>query len=383
LFAALAYPGIFGDVHQQDARLAEKTMRVSGLDGIRGVAILLVVLSHVSARRFSDEGVAGVSLFFILSGYLITSILLNEYDGAAGVRFSAFYARRALRLLPAMLVLIVSLPLLLLVVNDPRLDNYAQQALAPILYIEDYVAALGHASSTLEHTWSLGVEEQFYLVWPLVLVFLVRRLSLAGFVRAVILLAFLALAWHILAMVTISGRWTYYSADANGVSLLGGCALSVWSRHRGAPHVPAGVGYVALASIIAVSFVATPFDGADWRVRNWLVPVVTLLGIVVIAAANRMSALSLTPLVWTGRISYGLYLWHGVLLTLLPNGHPLSASQRIAAAAMSFIAAIASWFLVEMPALRIKRRFEHATLLLSKRTRPQVLDNDHAVQGEC
>lgn len=124
------------------------------LDGLRGLAVVLVVMAHITGSRAEPWGITGVTVFFVLSGYLITRLLLKERARTGQINMRAFYARRFLRLAPALVMLIASTPLLMWATDDPRLEGSALGLLAGLLYVQDYVGAFG-GDSVVMHTWSL------------------------------------------------------------------------------------------------------------------------------------------------------------------------------------------------------------------------------------
>src|SRR5579875_1756575 len=158
------------------------------LDGLRGVAILLVMLTHTSVL---PNGYVGVDLFFALSGLLITTLLYEEWDRCGRISLRRFYGRRARRLLPALGLLIVVALIVDMVCYPMTGWPFAKKALTSLLFVNNWIAATGHASDlgSLNPTWSLAQEEQFYLVWPLVLVLLLRCRARPRLVAAMLLVA--------------------------------------------------------------------------------------------------------------------------------------------------------------------------------------------------
>src|SRR5437870_3842480 len=141
------------------------------LDGLRGIAALLVIAAHLNIPGFAGGGATGVTLFFALSGFLITALLLEDH-ARGGIRWLEFYRRRALRLLPALLLVVIAFS-----AWDAKFEraNVARDALAAIFYVANFARARGYQLGSLSHTWSLAVEEQFYFTWPLVLTIVARR----------------------------------------------------------------------------------------------------------------------------------------------------------------------------------------------------------------
>lgn len=321
--------------------------RVPALDGLRAVAIVMVIGYHVD-RRLVPAGSWGVVLFFVLSGYLITRLLVAETDREGRVDIRRFYLRRAARLLPALMV--VCLALL-------AIGTAWSQVIPALGYYSNYARVAGVEMGALTHTWSLAVEEHFYLVWPLLIGAVPARLR----IRAVALLAVAAVAWRVIAIGVMSPAWVYNATDTNAAALLVGCYLGVaglqpWPRARWA--VPA---------LLALMFL--PIFGAPGAGFAWGGFVAIALGVAAIQhAMSRPRWLETPALVWLGQISYGLYLWHYLYLrTDLPVPTALVLSVATAAA---------SWYLVETPIRKLRQRLEQPQVVRHRRSLPQVAHLD-------
>ena len=303
-------------VHMGDTQVQA---RLPALDALRGLAILLVVSAHVGLPGCRWGGQVGVVMFFVLSGFLITRILLR------GPSWSAFYARRAARLLPA-LVLIVAANVL--VTTD-------RHWILPVLgYVSNWWSVSGHGTAFLGHTWSLAVEEQFYLVWPALLGVFARR-GHRLLVGAAVLLAWRVLAWRI--------GWdeeVQWGTVSNAFGLL----LGGWVAVR-RPQVSAGVGGLALL-VCLVGVVAS--TGAPMSVGFLVcVPVAAVLTAVVVSSADRLPAPPL--LTWVGGVSYGWYLWHNSLLAAFGED---GLVQRLALVLVGLGIAVLSLHVLERPVQR-------------------------------
>ena len=334
------------------------------------MAVLLVVLSHWSTASWRFGGTVGVTVFFVLSGYLITSILLAEHGATGAISLRAFYARRALRLFPALAVVVVAIPFLQKATADPRLTyEYVWWALSAILYVGNFDRAAGETLGPLNHTWSLAVEEQFYLVWPLVLLAVLwwARRDARAVLRAVVALAGIALAWQVVAAFVLDFDRTYFGLDTNAYALLIGCALAAWLRLAPRPGTgPVWPTWVALAALVGMAaFPSIEPAGVDLRIAAHGAPLVALAAAALVVAAvgcPGRGPLVWRPLTWFGTVSYGLYLWHQVLLQAMPWGMPVVGWQRPVAIALAIGLAAASYYLLERPLLRVKRRFERASI---------------------
>ena len=302
---------------------------------------MLAVLAFHGGMSWARGGFLGVDAFFVLSGFLITSLLVAEWERTGTLSLRAFWARRARRLLPALLlvicVLAVTAPLLLPAAEVRLLRG---DGLAALFYIAnwrmilrggDYFAQTS-APSPLEHTWSLAVEEQFYLVWPVLLVVLLagavtaarRRHALR---RVLVFCGLVAVASTVLLAASYDpmdpGR-AYYGTDTRAASLVIGAGLAVvLARYRPqaadlvtSRRVRRALGVLAAGAVLVLAWAWTHADGGDrWLYRGGLaamaVAVAVVLGYVVLVPRGWLARLlALAPLVLLGRISYGVYLWH-------------------------------------------------------------------------
>lgn len=341
------------------------------LDGVRALAVTLVVAVHVTyllvpawAGRWVPGGFLGVDIFFVLSGFLITTLLLEEHAATGTVSFRGFYARRALRLLPAVTVLL-AVHALLAVARGADLALEVRTAAAVMVYVTNWViAAGGEVAAGLGHLWSLSVEEQFYLVWPALLLLVLRArrpasallaLAAAGIVGATVLRAWL---W------VDGATWDriYVRTDARVDQLLMGVLLAV-AFHRGwrLPSRARGVGAAGLA-VLVVCALTVPresgwlFLGGGFTIVG--LAAVALLASVLDTGSALARAFSWGPAVTLGRASYSLYLWHAPVFEAVANRlADRSPMVRIVAALAGCAAATAaSYHLVEMPAARLRRR---------------------------
>jgi peptidoglycan/LPS O-acetylase OafA/YrhL len=285
------------------------------LDGLRAIAVLLVIGTHTN---YIPGGYVGPDIFFALSGYLITTILLRE---RAQGRWSIgrFYIRRARRLYPALLLLLVlALPFGSLIASST--GHYAATAAIAATYTSDFVLAQHPAFMRgLGHTWSLGVEEQFYLVWPFILLFSFRNLS-----RRATLTTTLSFAAMMLLLLSVNPReapGTFLPFTSGGVLLLG-CALAlVLDGRTSQPPVWLGV-------LCGIGLVAAVILAADSPVGGLARTLAGIMACGVIAGTLHggilAQALSSRPLVWLGQRSYGVYLWQTPIIYVLTDGHVLT-----------------------------------------------------------
>jgi peptidoglycan/LPS O-acetylase OafA/YrhL len=358
----------------------------SELDGVRAIAVLFVIAFHLGlfvfrSSRFSSL-LLGVDAFFVLSGYLITTLLLNEARRFGGVDFKAFYARRALRLLPALGVVLVlagffSWRLGMWMPQAGR--SFPMSALLTLLYVGNWFVPYG-GLNLLGHTWSLAIEEQYYLVWPAVLVLFLRRsrsLRVMGGATVTAALAVIGVRW-LLAITgheLVAYNWTISRAD--GVLLGSGLALLL---HAGSPRLETllrrvwcGVmGCISVVCALVVWSLSTPtvapVTGVLWvSVLTccsiaYLVGVWLVIGHLVVARGSPLGRpLRLRPVAGIGRISYGLYLYHyPVARWVAEQGLPKAAAAALTVG-LSFAIAGSSYAAIERPALRLKARFRPAS----------------------
>jgi peptidoglycan/LPS O-acetylase OafA/YrhL len=299
------------------------------IEGLRAVAVLAVLLFHVGVPGLPG-GFVGVDVFYVISGFLITGLLVRELAATGRIDLVTFYARRLRRLLPAALVVIaVTLVASWAVLSRLRFPEVAGDAAASALYVSnirfaeqatDYLAAHESASPYL-HFWSLGVEEQFYLVWPFLLLIGARLVPVArlGILLVAVALGSFALS---LAWTDVAAPWAFFSLPTRAWELAIGALIAVGALRlpRRAPRsvavgsVAVGLALIALACVVIDG--STPYPGTAA-----LLPVAGTSLVIIGGAATRAGPsrwLSMSAPRWLGRISYSLYLWHWPILVLVP-----------------------------------------------------------------
>lgn len=311
--------------------------RVVALDGLRVVAIAAVVAYHVDKEIF-PAGFWGVTLFFVLSGYLVTRQLVADVDVHGSVRFARFWARRAARMYLAMVVLVGAV----WVAGKAT----AGAVLASITLTANYARIGGVNLGILTHLWFLAVIAHFYLVWPLVISAIAperRRQVLGG-------LLLVAVAWRAISIVTLSPGWVYNATDTNMVSLFAGAYLAVAK--------PVSVRALPFVLPAMVTLMFLPVFGEQGSGFFWgLYLPVGLSALAILYAQNRPAWLEVRPMQLLGTISYGIYLWHYVFL----RGGLLIGLVLPATIAAS----VASWYLLEKPMREWVVRREHPKIALS------------------
>jgi peptidoglycan/LPS O-acetylase OafA/YrhL len=336
------------------------------LDGLRGIAVALVLLSHANVRGFDHAGDIGVTMFFVLSGFLITALLVAERERSGRVDLIAFYLRRILRLMPALVVVCAAVALWLVV--NGQVSAVPRTTLPALTYTADWFAATQRSMGLLTHTWSLAVEEHFYLIWPAVFL---ACMALGGgrLHLPMMVLSSAAVASLLERMVLLSGMGrsrVLWAADTRMDAILIGCllALVVTAGWR----APRYAGWLGAAGIVAaMTLIRTDADTVNWGLL--LVAIGTAAAIAAVVRSEAAPRwLIAAPFVDVGRISYGLYLWHYAIIV---EGHRLLTDWQPAIAAGLLIAvsvavAAASYHLVEKPFLRLRMR-AHADMLSRSR----------------
>ena len=285
-----------------------------GLDTLRGVAVVLVVVAHLHVPGFAGGGQTGVVMFFVLSGFLITRLLIEERARTGSVSLTGFYRRRAVRLLPALFVfLTVAVGLGWATVG---------QSIPVVGYYGNLVRAwAGTNLGLLSHSWSLAIEEQFYLAWPVALLVLKRPQR--------ILIAVVAVAWtlRIVAVDQVVHFDTLARGDAIALGCLAALYIDTWRPSRWAFPVGLAAGVLAVTDLFGF---------------RWTVTLAAAAGVMLLAGSLDADRVRLG---WFGKRSYGLYLWHFPLVVLYGWwGLPVALA-----------ATELSWRLVEQPAQRWRR----------------------------
>ena len=283
------------------------------LDGLRAVAVVLVISDHCGVPVF-DQGYFGVDLFFVLSGFLITRLLADEIDATGRVELWRFYLRRLLRLSPPLLLFLTAY-LLIAPSLWPQFDLllHLRDAALVGFYLSDYSQAFFHNPKVLIHTWSLSVEEHFYLVWPFAVLLLARiepRWRLVGLFGIYLL----ASAWRIFEYETVGWDATYYRFDTRISGLVCGALLATFLQQKGqiserAANFAGLFAWAALVLCLSIGFWEAPWS----LVVMTNLAHVAAIGLLMAASTKNSwvsSALSAPPLVAIGIISYGMYLWH-------------------------------------------------------------------------
>jgi peptidoglycan/LPS O-acetylase OafA/YrhL len=342
------------------------------LDGLRGVAILAVMATHAQLAS-GWAGEVGVDIFFVLSGFLITSLLIEEWDRFGSISLRRFYARRALRLLPALMVMLAVIVIWHCLTNRQVAPRTALDGLIALFYSSNWMFALGFRQPVhvFAHTWTLSIEEQFYLWWPIALILLLRRCGSRASLLHWVMLGMFVLAVERVVLFAGMPRgaynWLGYATDARADILLMGCVAAIMLCSKPIPRdgklrvtlkysawligipglvligIPAGLsaGFCAIGLHIATAFFA-----------------VVIVAEAVISEAGMLAwFLRRRWLVYIGKISYGLYLWHyPIFCEVQARKWPLWC-ELVIELGLTVFATLTSFYLIERPALKLKGRF--------------------------
>ena len=340
------------------------------LDGVRGLAVLLVVLHHTTT--IAPRGYAGVDLFFVLSGFLITSLLDEEFERSGRIALRRFYLRRALRLEPALAALLLAVAVWVLSQPASYAAGPTGRALLPtIFYVSNWTSAAGADSGLLGHTWSLAIEEQFYLFWPLFLMLALRSggrrtafwLCMAGIAAAVLMRYVLASGGGGLNQI-------YNGFECRWDSLLLGAGLALL-LHARRTRAPAAAAILAPLGLVALVFlVVTPGDMAVGIGGPGLASagiVATLVMVRVPLLTRLFESVALRAL---GRVSYGVYLWHYPVAVVLQHTLGIGRGWLLLAGdfAVTVALASASYRWIESPFRRMRSRLAHEVPAAAGRT---------------
>ncbi len=315
--------------------------RIDGLDGIRALGVIGVILYHTDLPWSPAAGFLGVDVFFTLSGFLITALLLREYRATNRIDLRQFYLRRARRLLPAMWLLLLLATAAGLLVSHDTIAGLRGDVPAAFLYVsnwwqiyhgQSYFELIGRPAP-LQHLWSLSIEEQFYIFWPALVIYLLTRGRVLLLGRVSVTLAVAVTAW----MWVLAG-WHGYPADADpsrgyfgldshSMGLFAGAALAAyWNPWQSKTRAPRAVteiaGFGAIALLVVVFFRVT--ESTAFLYRGGFLLVAALTTILIYAVVDRRTLIgwlfSTAPMRWIGERSYGLYLWHWPIFGLLRPG---------------------------------------------------------------
>lgn len=347
--------------------------RVAGLDGIRALAVTTVIVFHLLPGTLVG-GYLGVDVFFVVSGFLITTLLLREHATTGRVSLRGFWARRARRLLPALVLLLLVCCTAALAIGGDVLVGLGLQVLGAATFSSNWLFIAAGSSyfdetvpEVFRNLWSLAVEEQFYLVWPLLLVAVLLRMPRWAKLLVIAGIAAASAGWMALAYSPVDPTRVYYGTDTHAFGLAIGAFLAVLTigrplAGRAARWTLAPVGFLAVAALLALAVLMPGELAETYRGGLAIVAVLSALAIAALLVPGSPVArvLDLAPIRWVGVRSYGLYLWHWPVLVLLGSALPTWPREGFAAwglaalaLALTVIAAALSYRFVEQPIRRL------------------------------
>jgi peptidoglycan/LPS O-acetylase OafA/YrhL len=392
-------------VHTRSPQAAFQLGYIPALDGVRAIAVLAVLFFHVLGAHLSAVspllevrgGFLGVDVFFVLSGFLITTILAQEFQARGTIDLRAFWVRRILRLMPALVVVLLGLLMLGLAVDAGLLHRgqgittplppapanqpwpfsplpYWQGIFVVLLPVSNVVMLSHHNFYPMTNAWTLATEDQFYLLWPLMLLLLATRCrSLKKVLATAGVAALIFSVWRLFLLYVVPGTSTislshiyevYFRPDARVAQLLAGCALGLavvtgfFPQTLVAKRVVDALGWVGALAILGL-FVFGGINDAWMHGVGFIVvtlaTVAVLLHLVVAPSSLMSRTLSWPILVGVGQVSYGIYLWQVAWIRYAPGDGLAWAGAVIA---LTAVCALLSWVFIEQPALRLKRRYE-------------------------
>ncbi|GIP26840.1 acyltransferase [Paenibacillus sp. J23TS9] len=345
-----------------------------GLDGLRAISVLAVIAYHLNLK-WAQGGLLGVGIFFVISGYLITDQIIHEWKTYQRLSLLNFWIRRARRLLPAMLCMLLFVAVWLFLVDPSRLPALKGAFLSSLFYVNNwwlifhkvsYFESFGPASP-IGHLWSLSIEEQFYVIWPLILVFGIKITHRRGKLFFLILVCAAASALA-MAMIYVPGTdpsRVYYGTDTRAFALLVGAALAVvWPSQKLSGSISSGarsvldiVGGLGMVVLVVLIYQTNEYDDSLYPGGLLLISFITVVVIAVLAhpASLLGRLMGLRPLRWLGVRSYSLYIWHYPVIILTNPGVNTEGPDVlliIFQLALSLVLAALSYRFVEEPMRR-------------------------------
>lgn len=347
---------------------------ISGLDGLRAISVLAVILYHLHVP-WIDGGYLGVTIFFVLSGYLITDLLINEYQKSGTIDFKSFWIRRFRRLLPALFTMLILVTVWITLFQRDYLSGLRGEIGAAFFYISNWYYVWQEHSyftkfappSPLQHMWSLAVEEQFYIVWPIIMLIALKFTKSKG------KLAFFVMLLSVISAEFMAFLFTpdqdpsrvYYGTDTRAFSLLIGAALAiVWPSRKLTPNVTDELKKVlnitgVVAFVCMVLFIVFMKEDGTFLYYGGMylasAVVAVLIAVIVHPASFVGRLLSAKPLLWVGVRSYGIYIWHFPILVLLGLGvdtGTMNLWKVSFALALTLALSAISWTFIEDPIRR-------------------------------
>ncbi len=341
---------------------------IPSLDGIRAVAVLAVIFYHLG-YGWAQGGLLGVDVFFVLSGYLITDLLLAEYKRNGFIQLRTFWLRRARRLLPALFVMLFVILGWVTLFNQAQLPQVRNDLLPAIFYYSNWWFIFEHVSyfakfgppSPLGHLWSLAIEEQFYLIWPLVIIFVLKITKSKKYLGIITFLGIIASACEmaVLYQPYIDPTRLYDGTDTRAFALLLGALLAIYRPRdkkitvsKNSSLMANTIGIASLAGLLCMFWQTDEYSGFLYQGGMLLASILSLIIIVIaIVPDTYLNRFLSTPVLkWIGQRSYGIYIWHYPIITLTtPYNSPPDLIRSLFQIAASFTCAALSWKYIEQP----------------------------------
>ena len=334
------------------------------LDGLRGIAILIVLVHHAGIPLING-GYIGVDIFFVLSGFLITALLCQEHQQAGRISLKNFYIRRVLRLLPALLLVLFIFGIYaLLTKSGSNLKKAGKAIFYTITYLSDIAQAFGFSTmEELSHSWSLSMEEHFYLIFPVCLILLYKFKLKSCYILTAINVAILAVViYRAITFQAADGDYTalrrfYFGFDYRFDALLTGCSLGFLIMWRGLPQIRS-LYFILAVFVLTYTIIFIPAVSPVYYYGMPLLNICTAV-ILIYILQERPKFLANPVIVWIGAVSYGLYLWHGFVFYVVHTYLHLSTYPLLITGSMiSFAFTALSYYWVEKPCLKLKNHFK-------------------------
>ncbi|MGO1166762.1 MAG: acyltransferase family protein [Janibacter sp.] len=394
------------DTHARDARERPARGHLAGLDGLRALAIVAVMVFHLDPD-WLPGGFLGVDIFFVISGFLITTLLVRERRTTGRIDLAGFWTRRARRLLPALVLIVPAAILIARTVEADLLVGIRRQALGALTFSTNWLEIADGSNYFAATTpqlfmnfWSLAVEEQFYLFWPLVMLGLLalhRRFALTEGALATIVLGIGVASALLMALTYDPANATraYYGTDTHLFGLMLGAALaivwtgplrgytttSLWHTRR--------TWFISGAIVAIAALLVLAGEESAWTFRLGIPLISVATAVLVLASVERpgrlRSTLDLTPLTWIGRRSYGIYLWHWPVILIVGQDIPTNAGTaafvwtRLWAVIVTLALADLSFRFIETPVRR--NGFRGTARLVASTLRMRSARNRKIVAG--
>jgi peptidoglycan/LPS O-acetylase OafA/YrhL len=356
-----------------------KSQQVPALDGIRGIAILLVIIHHQLIPISLSGGFLGVDLFFVLSGFLITRLLLKEFKTSGSISLSNFYARRALRLAPALLLYLLFALILIRILNPQEFLREVKLVGLSLVYLTNWRMAFGWDYS-LDPTaiiWSLSIEEQFYLLWPPVLLLLLSTRVKLFHIAAALSLIVIAVGFHRASLWSEGSELNrmYYGTDTRADALFAGCLFAFLAQLRLPTRLRSALHVMALSAVVLLAYaICTVSFTGQFLYRGGSTLIALATGILIWSLSESQDSwlarvLAFYPLRWFGFISYSLYLWHWLLLRNVSFYYFVGDWDGWMRLLAAIAIAAGSFYLVESRVNKFKTRFSYASNATRKDSR--------------